>query len=56
MKRKGRIVSHTAEQLATMRVRGADKTDWARVDAKIEAELAADMASDETWEGVPAIG
>jgi len=53
MRKKGRIVSYTAEELAAMRARGEDKTDWARVDAKTEAELAADMASDEAWEGVP---
>jgi len=53
MKKKGRIVSYTAEELAAMRARGESKTDWARVDAKTEAELAADMASDEAWEGVP---
>jgi len=28
-------------------------TDWARVDAKTEEELAADMASDPAWDGVP---
>ena len=53
MRRKGRIVSYTAEELAAMRARGEDQTDWARVDAKTEAELAADMASDEAWDGVP---
>jgi uncharacterized protein (DUF4415 family) len=53
MKKKGRIVSYTAEELAAMRARGEDQTDWARVDAKTEEELAADMASDEAWEGVP---
>jgi uncharacterized protein (DUF4415 family) len=53
MKKKGRIVSYTAEELAAMRARGEDKTDWVRVDAKTEVQLAADMASDEAWEGVP---
>ncbi len=53
MRRKGRIVSYTAEELAAMRARGESKTDWAAVDAKTEAELAADMASDEAWDGVP---
>ena len=53
MRKKGRIVSYTAEELAAMRARGESETDWARVDAKTEAELAADMASDEAWNGVP---
>jgi uncharacterized protein (DUF4415 family) len=53
MRKKGRIVSYTAEELAAIRARGEDKTDWERVDAKTEAELAADMASDEAWKGVP---
>jgi uncharacterized protein (DUF4415 family) len=53
MKKKMRIVRYTAEELDAMRARGEDETDWARVDAKTEAELAADMASDEAWEGVP---
>ena len=53
MKKKGHIVSYTAEELDAMRARGEDKTDWARVDAKTEAELAADTASDEAWDGIP---
>jgi uncharacterized protein (DUF4415 family) len=53
MKKKGRIVTYTDEEIAAMVARGEDKTDWARVDAKTEAELAADTASDEAWEGVP---
>ncbi len=53
MARKGRIVSYTAEELAAMRVRGDDETGWAAVDAKTEDELAADMASDDAWDGVP---
>jgi len=53
MKKKGRIVTYTAKELDAMRARGDDKTDWAAVDAKTEEELAADMASDEAWEGVP---
>jgi uncharacterized protein (DUF4415 family) len=53
MKKKRRIASYTAEELAILRARGEDKTDWARVDAKTETELAADMSSDEAWDGVP---
>jgi len=36
-----------------MRARGQDKTDWAAAKAKTELELAADMASDAAWKGVP---
>jgi uncharacterized protein (DUF4415 family) len=53
MKKKGRIVRYTAEEITAMRARGEDRTDWAAVDAKTQAELAADMASDEAWDGVP---
>ncbi len=53
MKKKGNIVSYTAEELDAMRARGEGQTDWARVNAKTEAELAADMASDPAWDGVP---
>lgn len=54
MKKNGDMVSYTAEELAAMRARGETKTDWAAVDAKTEEELAADMASDPAWQGVPA--
>jgi len=53
MAKKETIVSFSAEELDAKLVRGKDKTDWARVDAKTEEELAADMASDPAWEGVP---
>jgi uncharacterized protein (DUF4415 family) len=53
VKKKGNIVRYTAEELDAMLARGEDETDWARVDAKTEAELAADMASDPAWDGVP---
>lgn len=54
MRKKGRIVSYSAEELAAMRARGKDKTDWAAAKAKTESELATDMASDTAWQGVPA--
>jgi uncharacterized protein (DUF4415 family) len=47
------IVSYTAEEIAAMRARGEDLTDWARVDAKSDAEIAADTASDPSWDGIP---
>src|SRR5438445_424306 len=53
MEKRGLITTYTDEELAAMRVRGEDRTDWARVDAKSEAELATDMASDAAWVGVP---
>lgn len=53
MRTKGNIVRYTAEELEAMLARGEDETDWARVDAKSEEELAADMASDPAWDGVP---
>ena len=37
-----------------MRARGEGRTDWARVMAKTEAELEADIASDPHWADVPA--
>lgn len=53
MRKKSRIVSYTAEEIEAMLARGESQTDWARVDAKTQAELAADMASDPAWDGVP---
>lgn len=53
MKKKGRIVSYTTEEIAAMRARGEDKTDWTTVQAKTEPQLAADIASDSAWKGVP---
>jgi uncharacterized protein (DUF4415 family) len=54
MRKREHIVSYTAEEIGAMRARGEDKTDWAAVDAKTQAELAADVATDEAWDGVPA--
>lgn len=53
MRKKANIVSYSAEELEAMIARGETETDWARVDAKTEEELAADMASDPAWDGVP---
>ncbi len=52
MPKKQDTVRHTAEDVAAMVVRGEDKTDWARVNAKTEADLAADTASDPAWNGI----
>ncbi len=53
MRKKEHIASYSADELAAMEARGEDRTDWARVDAKTEAELSADVASDSAWNGVP---
>jgi uncharacterized protein (DUF4415 family) len=53
MARKENIVSYTAEELDAMRARGEDRTDWAAVDAKTDAQIAADTASDPAWAGIP---
>jgi len=45
---------YSAEELAATESRGENKTDWAAVTAKTEEELAADMASELAWHGVPA--
>jgi uncharacterized protein (DUF4415 family) len=54
MRKSGNISKHSAEELAAMEARGEDRTDWAAVAAKTEEELAADMAGDPAWDGVPA--
>lgn len=53
MKKKERIVSYTAEELDAMEARGEDRTDWPRVDATTEEQLAADTADDPAWDGLP---
>ena len=53
MRKKGNIVSYSADEIKTMVERGESQTDWARVDSKSEEELAADIASDPDWAGVP---
>ena len=46
MRKRGDIVSYTAEEVAAMRRRGEDLTDWKRVEATTEAELEASIAAD----------
>jgi len=53
VRKKGNIVRYTAEEIGVLLAHGESKTDWARVDAKTEEELAADMASDPAWDGLP---
>ena len=51
--KNGDTVRYTAEELRRMRARGEDRTDWARIDAKTDPEIAADTATDPAWEGIP---
>jgi uncharacterized protein (DUF4415 family) len=53
VRKQGNIVRYSAEEIDAMIARGEDRTDWARIDAKTEEELAADTASDPAWDGVP---
>jgi len=53
MKEKENIVKYTDKELAAMEARGEDRTDWNAVRTKTEEQLAADVASDPAWEGVP---
>jgi uncharacterized protein (DUF4415 family) len=46
MRKRGDIVSYSAEEVAAMRRRGEDLTDWKRVEAMTEAELEASIAAD----------
>ena len=46
MRKRGDIVSYTAEEVAAMRRRGEDRTDWKRVEATTDAELEASIAAD----------
>jgi uncharacterized protein (DUF4415 family) len=45
-----KTVRYTAAELAEMRARGEDKTDWARVDALTEEELEASIDFEEEGE------
>jgi uncharacterized protein (DUF4415 family) len=53
VRRKSNIVCYSAEEIEAMIARGESETDRARVDAKTEEELAADIASDPDWADVP---
>lgn len=46
MPKRENIVFYSLEEIRDMVARGEDRTDWAKVDAKSEAELEADIASD----------
>ena len=53
MAKKERIVRYSGEEIAAKLARGEDQTDWAKVAAKAEADLAADTASDPAWKDIP---
>jgi uncharacterized protein (DUF4415 family) len=53
MENEENIVRYTSAELAAMRARGESQTDLARVVAKTEAELEADIASDPDWADIP---
>lgn len=44
------IVSYSADEVKEMRRRGESRTDWARVDATDDAEIAAQAARDPDWQ------
>lgn len=46
MRKKGRIVSYSAEELTARREDGATHSDWARAAAMTDDEIEADIASD----------
>ena len=53
MRKKGNIVSYSAEELKEMVERGEDESDWERVDALTEMQLEAAIASDPAWADIP---
>jgi uncharacterized protein (DUF4415 family) len=53
VRKKGNIVSYSAEELKAMVERGEDQTDWKRVDALTEMQLEAAIASDPDWADIP---
>jgi uncharacterized protein (DUF4415 family) len=53
MRKSGRIVRYTQQEIEERIGRGEDRTDWARVDAMSEAGLEAAIASDSDAEGGP---
>jgi uncharacterized protein (DUF4415 family) len=52
MAKKEHIVRYSGEEIDAKLARGEDQTDWAKVDAKTEADLATDTASDPAWDGI----
>ena len=46
MRKKGNIVSYTAEELKSLIEQGGDQTDWKKVNASSEQELEASILAD----------
>ena len=53
MRRKGRTVAYTAEEIRRLRARGEDRTDWEALDRMSEAELERRIAADPDAETGP---
>ena len=53
MRKSGRIVRSTQNEVEDRIARGENRTDWARVDAMSEAELEAAVASDPDADAAP---
>ena len=50
MTRSERIVRYTADEMEEMVRRGEDQTDWAAIDAKTDADIAADIDPEDEGE------
>ena len=46
MRKKGNIVSYTAEELKSLIEQGGDQTDWAKVNATSEQDIEASILAD----------
>ncbi len=53
MTKENNIRRFTAAELRERVARGEDRTDWERVRAKTEADIARDIADDPDWRDVP---
>jgi hypothetical protein len=53
MAKKEQFVGYSADMIDAILARGESQTDWAKLDAKTVADLAADTAGDPAWEGGP---
>lgn len=61
MQKSERIVRYTSDELAEMRSRGEDRTDWAKLDALTPEEIEASIDFEEEgypdwgtlWQGIP---
>jgi len=56
MQKSGTIVSYGAEELRSLRDRGEDPTDWARLNAMTEEELEASIDKEDEGDFEGAVG